>query len=712
MNKTVYLTAALFLAGTSVMIGQQADSRTDSPDVQLKAAVTRELVDGEITAAIQRYRAIATRYRTSHRSVAAKALVQMARTYEKLASPEARKTYEEVLRDFADQPEALEAHGRLAVVGRARAQSDVSPRRVLEGGWAAMFDISPDGRLTVGPERAGYDAYSIVLREVLTGRATTLVAGSTGRGGFQARISNDGRRVTYNWWEQEDPSLRVIGIEAGETPTIVRAPQATMAPVDWSPDGKAVLMVIQRYSDAAMQQPTFRELAWVSLESKAIRTIKKFESWQSPYFDARVSPDGGFIAFSAKPRSDSTDRYLYIIDANGQREAAVVNAAGSRESPVWTPDGAHLIFAGTTAGRSALWSIGIQNGQATGEPFVIQPDFAGQPIGMTTSGSFFYTRSVAGGNQEYVVNRNAPASDRVLMFPGLSAIWSPDGGSLAYVRPSEPAKLELIIRSVATGEERSYQHDGISVVSPRWLHDGSGVIVVVNEQVDGRENHAFHLVDVRTGTFRRLFDRDANGHSRTGVGAMSRDDKTLYLGMRDTPTSPVTGIVAVEVATGEERPVASFTPGTGPASSFGIALSPDGATLAVTAWTKANAAARIFTVGVNGANYREVFGPFETGWTSDATRWTPDGRTLVFLAFDANKNWRVMRVPVEGGKAEFDGLDFDTLAPLLPGLRMFPANFNNLDLSPDGSRVIVSTLTQSSHELWTLDGLLSAVSSR
>jgi hypothetical protein len=298
---------------------------------------------------------------------------------------------------------------------------------------------------------------------------------------------------------------------------------------------------------------------------------------------------------------------------------------------------------------------------------------------------------------------------------------------MAFIRGNATGALELIIRSVDTGEERSYRHGVIPLVTPRWLHDGSGVIVMINAQVDGRQTSAFHRVDVRTGTFRRLFDKDANGRSRTVVGTVSPDDRTLYLGVRNG-AGRFTEIVGVDLETGVERPIFAL-PGNGLPGGMGLAVSPNGETLAAMALATnpsplngnlgaffgPDGDARIFTVGVDGSNYREVFGPFPNGagaLIADKMRWTPDGRSLVFVDFDANNKWRLMRVPAEGGKAEFDGLDFDTLAPRLSGLRMVPGSFYNLDLSPDGARALVSTQTLGTHELWALDNLPSVATAR
>lgn len=512
----------------------------------------------------QAYKAVVTKAGPKQRDLAAKAMLQMARTYEKLGQPEARATYQTIVRDYRDQP-AVVAAARARLSPSAAGAQDVAPRRLFDGGTTEISGISADGRVAVGVDFKDAGGADIVLRDVALGRVTTLVAGSSSGGGRLPRISNDGRRVAYEWVADGQRSLRIIGTEAGATPEVIMAAQPTnRLPLGWSPDGK--------------------------------RILARVETASSP----------------------------------------------------------------TAAG------------------------------------------------------------DRALIFPGLSASWSRDG-RLAFFRERpalEPAS-DLIIREVTTGQERSYRRAGLMTTgSPLWLNDGSGVIVVVTEQDSGSSVEAFYRLDARSGTFQRLFARDANGRARSAVGAISLDDKTLYLTVRNSAGTATTDIVGVDVATARERPVFSFG-GTGLPSndSPGLAVSPDGATLAVLAWREAGVQprqARIFSVGIDGSNYRDVVGSFGgPGRARDRMRWTPDGHTLVFVAQYPGNNWRLMRVPAAGGQPEFDGLDVERLSPLLSGVRMAPgsANIPDLDLSPDGSRAVLSTRTLRTYELWTLDNLLSVVKS-
>ena len=73
--------------------------------------------------------------------------------------------------------------------------------------------------------------------------------------------------------------------------------------------------------------------------------LKTFEPWQN-HFPERLSPDGRFVAYATEPREGSTDHYVYVFDTVSLRETAIVTAAGSREAPVWTADGGHLLLRG------------------------------------------------------------------------------------------------------------------------------------------------------------------------------------------------------------------------------------------------------------------------------------------------------------------------------------------------------------------------------
>src|SRR6266536_2499952 len=84
-----------------------APQKKDSSEATLRAAMDKETVDGDLKAAIEQYKKVIASSGAS-RDVVSKALVRLGMCYERQGSAEARKAYERVVRDFADQQEAAQ----------------------------------------------------------------------------------------------------------------------------------------------------------------------------------------------------------------------------------------------------------------------------------------------------------------------------------------------------------------------------------------------------------------------------------------------------------------------------------------------------------------------------------------------------------------------------------------------------------------------------
>src|SRR5580704_15064436 len=99
----------------SLMFGAAAFGAETGAELFQKA-VTQERAAGNLEEAIKLYQRVATEF-ASDRALAAKALVQEARCYEKLGKDKAVKLYEQVARDYRDQREPVAtANARLVVL--------------------------------------------------------------------------------------------------------------------------------------------------------------------------------------------------------------------------------------------------------------------------------------------------------------------------------------------------------------------------------------------------------------------------------------------------------------------------------------------------------------------------------------------------------------------------------------------------------------------
>src|SRR5262250_2016647 len=168
-NRAGRLPAVAILAGllTASFAVAQKD---DQAEVLLQAAHQKQLVEGQLDEAIQLYKRIVQEHSGNH-AVAAKALLEMGQCYEKLGNTEARKAYEHVLRDYADQNEAAaQARARLAAISGkvASGSSEMVVRRVWAGPDVnGQGSVSPDGRyLSYADPTTG----NLALRDLLTGK--------------------------------------------------------------------------------------------------------------------------------------------------------------------------------------------------------------------------------------------------------------------------------------------------------------------------------------------------------------------------------------------------------------------------------------------------------------------------------------------------------------------------------------------------------------
>jgi Tol biopolymer transport system component len=582
------------------------------------------------------------------------------------------------------------------------------PQRLLAHDPEFPLDVSADGRMAL-VLKSDEDPARLMIRDLVTNEVTDLKAGPLGwrvqRSVPAAVFSRDGNQIAYNWYEAAEsregvrPNLRVM--DRGNSPASRRLTADGIVPHDWSRDLQRILVLIH----GNLTAPT--HFAWVSAVDGAIRRIKTLEAWQSNTDTGlRLSPDGRFIAYSTRARKGSADQHLYMIDADGQQERAVVTMNGSNTDPVWMPDSAHLLFVNTQAGKRQLYAVATRIGQRLPAPVKLQSNFAGEPVRVSTAGDLFY-RIWDQGVWQLVADRG-PAGARITQaFPGRNGTWS-RGNRLSFVDAG------LVIRAPETNQESRY--DRVLNSPPKWFSDESGFIGYVTAGGDGgREGGSFYRVDARTGEFTWLFARHTENHVRSTFGALSPDDKTFYLATRAKQGAVSwSRIVAIDLATGSERLVVQLERD-GLATAPALALSPNGSTLAIRAET-----GPLMTVGVDGSGFRELGGS-SPGFTHPGGRlaegspfmqWTPDGASILFAASSPSGGWRIMRVPAVGGEATFDGLESSTLDGSV-SVRRDLHTLINFDLSADGRRIAVSArATNPAFDLWKLPNVVSLIRTR
>jgi Tol biopolymer transport system component len=622
--------------------------------------------------------------RSSDRAVAARALLYLGEAQERQSAEKARATYERIVKEFGNQTEtAAAAQKRLAALGGAPSSAALAKRLLCAD---CSGDFSPDGRLMVSTD---LKSASITIRDMSSGKVTPLMKFTDAEEPvLPPLLSPDLRQMVYMTMNVPRSQLRVIpNAVGGKSRILLDNPEYQFCvPTAWFPDGKSVLVVLGKRDSTA-------QLARVTVADGGV-TVLKSRTGQRALVGSppSLSPDGRFVVYSAA--ADSNDRHIYVLAADGSSESEIVKTAGINESPVWTPDGKHILFTSDRSGKFDLWSVPVQNGKATGAESLVRADIGDiSAIGMY-GGSYYYTDRQR--SAEYVniadftpsgAGQSRPAHPTE-SFVGMRLNWSPDGKSIAFKRhhPGEADEYDVVVHSLETGDERTYLTDlGTSDAGrPRWFHDGKAVLAVI-----GHGPRPFYRINLKTGEFKAL--------PIVGLppGVISPNDGTFYASRNDEKdwAKLPAHIPAVDLSSGREKEIFTM-PDPGYAAGFG--LTPDGRTLVVNRADQKTQTIHFYRLSIDGTGYREIYTIAQKDFRDAAL--TEDGRWILLAKRNDDKNWHLIRIPIEGGAPESTGVLLDAAL-----------DTRSLDLSPDGSRIAYTTTGPVSAEIWALDNILSAI---
>jgi len=293
----------------------------------------------------------------------------------------------------------------------------------------------------------------------------------------------------------------------------------------------------------------------------------------------QFSPDGTQIAFLTARADFVDDRYdatLRVISAAGGAPRTVVQDISDIDMPRWSPDGRTLAFIGKVGDREAqLYTVPAAGGTPT--------ELGDAPNGV----------------QQYA--------------------WSPDGSTIAFVTPDD---------SPLSAKDQRTHHDLFTIHDDDYLVDKPPV-----------PSHIW-LLSVKTGKARQL-TRGSTSVLETappisgGVSApsWSPDGQWIVYAQQadaDDSDSDRTTVVAVNAASGEERPITAqrtyeYAPRFAPKGNQVAYLYPHG--------PGAISDNDLFVVSTEGNDARDVSAGLDRNVYDDFA-WLPDGSGLVAMADD------------------------------------------------------------------------------
>jgi Tol biopolymer transport system component len=703
------------LAGAMVLAvaGLGAQS-TNSAAAALRAAKDVEMVKGDPSAAIKQYQSIVDSFGKTDRAIAAQALLRMAECYRKIGDAQAVKVYQRLVKDFANQPEAAEAQAQLSLIASGAAPA-LRPRLICETCGDPQATMSRDGRWMVVTDRQKDG--DLLIQDLSTFQTTQLFAGSLkDSSGLPQRpvLSPDSKQIAFALLQAASCELRIMPAEShGAARVLLTRPENEFVlPLAWTKDGRILVRLVKVDNST--------QLAWVAVSTKIVTILKPLE-WRvrSLFETASVSPDGKYVAYAAlavnptKPSANarllSTDnQHIYVLAADGF-ETDLTPGTNASFGPVWTSDGTHLIYASNINGTTDFWAVPMRAGKPSAPAFVLSKDVGDvTTIGVTDAGVFHFERNRRGIVWSSIVtlaSGNPNSANNSERFVGSRPRFSPDGKMVAFNRPKPPSgeTQELVVRSLATGAERTFHRDGMDTLPVQWFGDSKGLLTLIT----GVPGGAWTRLDLESGEFQRLVANRADPAFLThwGVKALAPDGKTIYFGAYD-PAAPVLNrVVALDIASGRYRVVYRLPGGNDELPQNGgqlaLSVSPDGLRLAIARVDPKAMLVHVGVVTIDGNGYRELSAPLSIRGAgssslaySDAVAWSGNGR-LVFFSVPAvgdPSHQRIMQVSADGGAAQFTGVE----------TKIYLDAFHP---SPDGTRIAFSHrgAEGGTQEFWALD---------
>jgi Tol biopolymer transport system component len=717
--------------------------------------LAKERGEGNLDAAIQLYQRV-VKEAGPDRALAAQALIQIGGCYEKLGKPDAKTTYEQVVREYSDQLSMVTAaRARLAAMATAAkpAASASSPTTVVEATlttaslWGGV--VSPDGKYALtgalqAPPRWAGPYFNLAVRNIATGEVRWLDGNFGPKAGlspgqavtpaliaqYPAAIppaervgigafvwSPDGKSVAYGKSYPTTPGapwdfeLRIIGTDGTGGRILVPRSKVVPEPLDWSPDGQTLAV-----SFSGSPTPEETRYGLVTVADGSVRDLKTFKSADLEWCkdSTQFSPDGKYFGYSLGTHDEPCDVLALATDGSGERQ--IIHHPANDHFVGWTPSGS-VLFTSDRSGSVDLWLAHVAEGQVDGLPERLRSNVGSfWARGMTPAGALYFQspgpqRLQGGGGFDWnppradvYVAKLDPTTGMILSAPALVTqrnpgrnhrpTWSADGRFLTYVSRDPRALVwdTITILSLETGEERVVR----AAISTSMAPAGAPWL-----SADGRSVYA--LV-TGGGNGRYLSQIDVATGATTQLGAKGALEIVLLRNGKDVAYLSGPAQVGARrtlsifnLDTRTDRTVLEVPDGT---TLTSLAASPDGTQ--VTYRQNAGGVTRIMVATLADGQAREIYQSRGTATTQRST-WSPDGKYIYFVERADNDvaatdiREELWRAPVAGGPAQKVGLS-------TKGFSIWTPNIH-----PEGKYIAFAEEHYGDPTEWVLDHFLPAI---
>jgi Tol biopolymer transport system component len=683
----------LFLMAAAVLLGAENGYNL------FQKGLAKERVEMDLKSAVRIYEQVVRENLKDHK-LAAQALFRIGECKRALGDAEARKAYERIVREFADQVETVaQAQARLG--GPTVGANSKGDRAVWTGPKVDTYGrVSADGRFITYVD---WNNGSLMLRDLSSGMDRVLTPPGPPNYTQYASwsvMSADAKQVVYGWQKTGGGGgqLRLASLQGSgflEPREVYRTGDQGIGigSLDFSADGKWIVAVVHLRDGADQTAYQIALIAAANGSSKILssgRTLGCDRVRCSVYpHNIFFSPDSRYIAYDLPADPTTQQRDVFVLAINGTGGGSAI-AHDAKSLMGWSPDGARLLYSSERFGSVGLMALPFADGRAQGKPELVKSDIGSNvPLGVTASGALYVAKTyssrdiaIAPIDLESGKLLGPPVDfSRGFMEGARVPIWSPDGKYLAY--PVACNNGCIAIRSVATGQARRLAATLIETGYVSWSPDGRR-LVTTGKDVMGRTG--VFQIDAQSGEATPLILNAANING----AQWSPDGKKLYF------TRNGDDLVEWDVASRLERSIYKGT-----ILVFGQ-LSPDGKYVVVARPDPSAKTASLLLVSIGGES-RELLPLSQSQEFGDGASftWTPDSSAVIFDKKTGTRR-ELWRVPITGGQPQ--KLDIDPelwIKGSLPNKGQL-----GFRLSPDGHSIAFQMGGTAVPEVWALENFL------
>jgi len=680
-QKLISLTLALLTTITLLSATQSGPAK-----VMFEAAKKMEVVDGDLNAAIQQYKAVVARY-PKERAIVADALIHMADCYQKLGDVESQKIYQRIVREYSDQKDA-------STLAQARLRGTLNAKREQAVWTGPKVDsygrVSRDGRFITFVD---WNDGRLMIHEIAanTNRALTPAAPNYSQNALSSAITSDGKQIVYEWLDESQRTgfriapLQGSGFLQPRQLFLANDDIFSLDSFDVSPDRKWIAVAIRRKDGTS-------QIALIGMADGSFRVLKStprilYEGRTPPerIYSIFFSPDSRNIAYGYTAGDGINQSDVFVLSIGSGHDIPAVVQSANDSVMGWSPDGTRLLFSSDRTGSVGLYALSFEDEKAQGLPVLLKPDVGRSvPLGLTASGAIYVYKQL--GTREVAIAPIDLDAGKLLGPPvGFTQgfiedsgppHWSPDGKYLTYQVPCNNGCVA--IRTVATGQVRRLASTLTNARGVMWSPDGRSLLTKGADR-SGREG--IFQIDIQSGEATAVTLRDG----LTTLAQWSPDSKKVYF-------NPDGLLVERDLASGVERNIYD--------GARNGAISPDGQYFAVAGTDLITKSPTLLLVPVSGGPPRELLHLRPTESLARVNVWTPDSRAII-VTKDNGSHGELWLVPVTGDRLRKLEIDPDTWSR---GSSELQAGFS---LSPDG-RSIAGQIGKIAAEVWALENFLPA----